>query len=156
MTTTQKAATIRNELKTFGINSRMVSVSVPHYGSIRVVIRVATVALSLVEAVANKHESIDRDQFGEILSGGNTFVWVSYSDEARDALAAPYLPAVLAAEGQIRDNSLITVKGAGEAKLGKGYNGYGISLWGRDGHLGEFDSPRAVAVKIGVLMLEAA
>lgn len=89
MTTTERAATIRAELKALGIGPKQVSVRKLHVGSIHVEILSAQVALAPVEAAANKHESIARDHMtGEILCGGNTYVRVEYSDAVLAPLAA--------------------------------------------------------------------
>jgi len=54
------------------------SVRLEHYTAYQIDVK-KVVPLSKVEAVANQYESIDRcEHSGEILSGGNTFVFVNY------------------------------------------------------------------------------
>lgn len=99
-TTTEAAATIRAALKARGWNARKVSVRASSYStgsSIRVEIKSADVPLSIVEAIANGEEQIDRCGItGEILSGGNRFVTVQYDPAALRELVEP-IDALLAA-----------------------------------------------------------
>ena len=98
MTTTTKeaAARIRRELKTrYGYTGKDVSVRLESYSmgsSIHVKIRRSDIPLSRVESIARKAESIYRDDFGNILGGGNRYVSVDHDREARRAVAAPYIP----------------------------------------------------------------
>lgn len=81
--TTERAAEIRKELKAKGWNTRQVSVRTHLYSmgsSIYVTIKNPAIPLNEVKAIANAHERIDRDQFGDILSGGNRFVFVKYDN----------------------------------------------------------------------------
>lgn len=153
MHTTDHAAAIRQTLKTFGITSRQVSVKTDVYSmgsSIRVSIKDPAISSQLVTMVAEGHESISRDQFGEILSGGNRFVFVGYSHEAAKALAAPYIAAVEAAVAQVVDNTLIPVAGLADCLVGR--HGHITTLWGKDGHIGEFYNVEDVAQKIGAII----
>ena len=137
--TTDRAAQIRAALKAKGWSSRDISVKAEYYSmgsSLHIRIKNPTVPLAPVEAIANAHESIDRDQFGDILSGGNRFVHVGYTSEARDVLAARYAAVITAAQVELdaaSQNSLIPI-GATGYLLGRGYTGFGYSLW-KDGHL---------------------
>ncbi len=87
-----KAQTVRAELKANGINSRQVSVRTDNYGmgsSLHVTIRDAGISPEQVVPIAYKAERISRCEYsGDILSGGNTYVFVGYSDEARDERCA--------------------------------------------------------------------
>ena len=98
MSTQEHAAQIRTELKALGIKARAVSVRCDLYSmgsSIYVTIKDPAVKLDTVQAIAGKAEHIDRDEMsGEILSGGNCFVKVSYADELLATLAAPIVDAV--------------------------------------------------------------
>ena len=89
-TLTEKAATIRKTLKaTLGASARDVAVRCSAGCSIDVTIRNAGFRISDVEAIAMAHEQIDYCAVsGEILSGGNTFVRVEYSDEALAPIVA--------------------------------------------------------------------
>ncbi len=134
--TTARAAIIRQELKAkHKLSSRDVSVKARHYSmgsSIDITIKNPAVALQLVKEVAAPHESIDRDASGEILSGGNRFLHVGYSSEAREAMAAAQLPAVSEAAALLStadDGRLFPIAGTGFL-LGSGrHAGFGFSLW---------------------------
>lgn len=79
-----EAKIIREELKKeLGLNRTKVGVRSPHYGSLVISIHDPSVDLAEVEKIAKRQESIDRcHASGEILSGGNTFVSVNYSEKA--------------------------------------------------------------------------
>lgn len=86
---------ITAELKEAGYNSRKVSVSVKDSGystRIDVTIKDPTVNAQAIEAIVNKHDSYELDErTGEILAGGNTYVFVSYKYGLFDQLASDYL-----------------------------------------------------------------
>lgn len=83
------AAIIRKTLKRqHKITARQVSVK-SESCSVRITIKDPTVKLADVEAIARPQEDISRDGRGDILQGGNTFVFVKYSDEALAPTAAP-------------------------------------------------------------------
>lgn len=102
------AATIRKALKSqHGITSRQVSVRSDH-STVYCTIKDPAVKLATVEEIARPHEHIDRDGYGDILRGGNTFVRAEYSDEALAPLASTIEPHLVAIEqsddpGVIRD-----------------------------------------------------
>lgn len=90
--TAQASQTIRQKLKKLhGITSRQVSVRIKTYtlgSSIYITINDPAVDIREVQNVANKHERVDYDQFtGEILCGGNTHLFVGYSDAAAEIYA---------------------------------------------------------------------
>ena len=85
----EHAAIIRGKLKAAGITSRRVSVRITPGGSIRATIKDLRVRKAVVLDACAGHEHIDRDQGGEILSGGNRFVFVDYDDEVVRDAAAP-------------------------------------------------------------------
>lgn len=93
-TTAQKAATIRAALKSeLGLNSRAVSVRCSAGGhSINVeVLAPIGDKFEQIKRIANAQESVRYDErSGEILSGGNTFVFVSFSSAMIDAEAKNY------------------------------------------------------------------
>lgn len=139
-----EAKTIRDALKAeLGLTARQVGVRTSGGGSVNITIKDPTVVKSKVEAIAKRSEHIDRCSVTqEILGGGNTFVFVKYSDAARATMAAPYLAAVEAAAADIRGQSITPI----------GETGYGLSntydnssrdglfkLWAPDrgGHIGE-------------------
>lgn len=95
MTTKQK---IQDQLKANGYNSRMVSVRENRGGlneSFTLTIRDASVNGATVKAIAESLEEVRRcPASGEILTGANIFIWVEYTDEVENQMAAAYLPAV--------------------------------------------------------------
>lgn len=154
--TTERAAIIRKALKeTHKWSSKDVSVRANHYSmgsSIEISIKNPDVKIDAVKAIASEHERIDRDEMtGEILSGGNRFVNVGYSQEARQALTARMLPAVEAAAVKLTNEPkyLIPIDGT-TLLLGAGRHGfaYGFSVWqgGETGsHLAEVCSREEAA-----------
>jgi hypothetical protein len=83
---------IRSELKNkLGYNSKQVSVRQNAHSTITFTVRDASVDFEAVEKFAAEFEKIDRCEYThEILSGGNTFVYVRSTDEVKLALTAPY------------------------------------------------------------------
>lgn len=82
--TNDKIKAIREELKNAGFNSRKVSVRKEYAGcSSLIEVKVKTlVALDEIEEIVKKYETISRDEYtSEVLSGGNTFIKVSYDPE---------------------------------------------------------------------------
>lgn len=76
-----KAQQVAAKLKAIGITSRQVSCR-GDYNSVNCYIKDVRIDPKTVEAIAKQYESIDRcDYSGEILSGGNTFVFVKYDWE---------------------------------------------------------------------------
>lgn len=157
MTTTERAAEIRKALKAqYGWTSRQVSVVADLYSmgsSIRIRIKDPSVHLATVKAVATPHESVRYCEVsGEILSGGNRFVDVSYSHEACEAFRAKYLEAVKAAAAKASGSSLIPVEGT-PFLVGRG-DGNRYSLWG-ERHICESYGPEGLAEAIGIRMVPA-
>jgi len=78
----EKAQELRKELKAIGISNKDVSVRVKPctYSEVMdVKIKNLDVDIRKVQELAMKYEEINRDEFsGEILSGGNDFVFVDY------------------------------------------------------------------------------
>lgn len=70
------AAIIRQELKTKGWNASKISVKASS-GAVRVTIKTPGISLATVREIAEQHESIRRDGWGEILLGGNLYIFVS-------------------------------------------------------------------------------
>ena len=82
----QKAAEIRSQLKTLGYTSRDVSVRSDH-NSLDITIRRNGLKVKAIRDIANSAEKIDRcESSGEILSGGNTYVFIRFSDDVRDSM----------------------------------------------------------------------
>ncbi len=89
--TVEASTKIRAALKAAGYGTKDVSVKNDSYSmgsSVHVRIKRATVPKDAIEAIANKHESVRRDDSGEILSGGNMFVSVDYAHGALDEYTA--------------------------------------------------------------------
>ena len=81
MTTSEKAASIRKELKkTLGYNNRMAAVkSSP--GCITVRCKVAGLDVKAIYSIASKFKNVYYDELtGEVLAGGNTYVFVKDED----------------------------------------------------------------------------
>jgi hypothetical protein len=158
MTTAERSAAIRKALKaTHGWTSKHVSVVTHEYAggsSIRISIKDPAVPLSAVKAIADGHESVRYDHYsGEILSGGNRFVFVDYHHDAVLAFRAKYLPAVKAAVGSLAPGrSLMPVEGT-PFHVGLGRDGNRLSLWGET-HLVESYGPEGLAEAIGARMTE--
>lgn len=82
----EQAKKIREELKKIGITSKQVSVT-SDYSSVDCKIKDFTIDPELVSNIAKKYERIRYCEFShEILSGGNSFVFVSYDWQAESAL----------------------------------------------------------------------
>lgn len=78
MTDNERLAAIRKELKEHGYNNRRVSVRYDGY-AIWVTVKEFEIDIKEIENIANKYENYSIDErTGEILSGGNTFVFVDY------------------------------------------------------------------------------
>lgn len=85
MNTNTPAARIRSNLKAAGIPAKAVSVRSRHTGSVEVVVKSLAVDFRKVKEIAQQEENIRRcEATGEILSGGNTYVFVTLGDEALD------------------------------------------------------------------------
>ncbi len=102
-----KADRARAMLKKAGYNARQVSVRWRHYSSIIFTVRCAKVDIDTVKEIAGHVENIHRDQWGEILSGGNTFTGVQITDDVKRAVAEPFLfpafTAIMEAKGLGKD-----------------------------------------------------
>lgn len=156
MTVTEKTAAIRAALKAKGYTSKQVSVRAERFSmgsSITVRIKDATVPLSVVRDIAFPYGHIDRCAItGEILSGGNTYLEVEYTREARQAHSDAYAERVEAAVARVYDNVLIEVEGT-PYSVGQGHRG-GVAVWGGARVQQAYDVPGAAAV-IGALMVES-
>lgn len=115
MTTTKEAAaTIRQALKARGWNSRMISVRGDNYSlgsSIRVTIKSDSIPMQVVRDIATGVEEIDRCEVtGEILSGGNRFVFVDYDADVLVDMTYSILQALEALEG-MSEGTIDTIRG---------------------------------------------
>lgn len=96
----EAAGRIRAALKARGWGPRQVSVRSRSYSmgsSIDVAILGLAVPFAEVARIAKEEERVDRDDRGEILSGGNRFVSVDHDPLALVSLAETILPEVEAA-----------------------------------------------------------
>lgn len=95
VTTDPVVLAIRTDLKAIGYSAAKVSVRRRPGGierSIHITIRDASVDHVKVAEIGDGYESIRRcEASGDILGGGNTYVWIHWSDEARAAKAAPFM-----------------------------------------------------------------
>jgi len=142
--TAQAAAEIRTTLKReHGWSSRQVSVKSDLYAngsSIRIVIKDAAVPSTTVERVAKAHEHVRYcEMSGEILSGGNLFVDVSYAASALAPLVEPL--GVLLATVEADPGRFVELPGGWEAQKDPGAGDYwrawrgetpDLHCWGRD------------------------
>ena len=79
MTDRERIAAIRQALKEHGYSNRKVGVRYDGY-AIWLTIKDLAIDIKEIEQLSKEYESYDRDEFtGEILSGGNTFVFVNYA-----------------------------------------------------------------------------
>jgi len=86
-TESSPAASIRKSLAALGFTSREVSVRSDR-NSFRITIKTPVLGSKTVKDIAKRFEKIDRcERSGEILGGGNTFVFVDHSDQIKTALA---------------------------------------------------------------------
>lgn len=133
-TAAESTKIIRTALKSIGISNRRVSVRAENYSmgsSINIEIKDATIAMSTVKAIAETQERIDRCEItGDILSGGNRYLHISYSPEASAERAAPYIESVreaMEAIGREPTNALTSITGT-EILVGSDRMG-GFQLW---------------------------
>lgn len=167
-TVARAAAEIRSALKAkHGWTSRDVSVVSESYSggtSIRIRIKRPGISKAAVEAIAFPEKHIRYCEVtGDILSGGNRFVFVDYTAEALTGLGAPYVEAVKAAIAatEVGSNGLAPVAGT-PYHVGRP-DEYTVTLWdgsfrgrfwaGRD-ECAVLNAAKAVAAKIGTLTLE--
>lgn len=89
---TEKAAIVRKSLKEIGITSKQVSVKSAYSGyddKLTINIKDLTVSRQAVENIARQFEEYERDErSGEILQGGNTYIFIDYDYDARRAAAS--------------------------------------------------------------------
>lgn len=162
-----KAAEIRKLYKAKGWTSRQISVrSAPctYSSSIDITIKDPTIPMGPVKKIAAEFESIRRcEASGEILGGGNTFVSVEYSREAREQMAAKFvekIKAAVPAEGEF--SVLNKVEGTKGKYMVDRRHSMTLNLWVNDScHRAVHDDEyghihMAVEVAMAELELEAA
>lgn len=118
MTNKELGTAIRADLKKAGYNSRDISVRVSDAGySTRVNVKIKTPAVYLrdVEKQLRKFESIDRDEVtGEVLMGGNVYVFVEYDYNVKDLIPAEYNERAAAILADIGDKDGCTISNSGD------------------------------------------
>lgn len=91
----ETAQQIRADLKAAGYKARDISVRCNNIGyssAVRITIKKANIRKSDIEAIAKKYENIDRcDISGEILLGGNTYIFVDYDNDVFNHVYENYL-----------------------------------------------------------------
>lgn len=76
-TATDIAKDIRAELKEMGFNSKKISVRKRDCNVVLVTMKDESIDREKIEQLAKRHEAVDYcEKTGEILAGGNTFVFV--------------------------------------------------------------------------------
>ena len=95
MSAKEIAAEIRKDLKKLGYTPRQVSVRSEYFSmgsSVSITVKDITCDFDAIDRIARSYERIRRCEYtGEILSGGNTYVSVSWDWALRQAVAEPYL-----------------------------------------------------------------
>jgi len=133
-----EAKEIRKVLKDAGFNSRRVSVRHEHYSmgsSLHVTIRDASIEKQEIEKLVRSFERIDRCSYtGEILSGGNTFMYIRYSAEAALARVEKIADKIQSAIDKLPDesNTLEKVEGS---NIMIGRTGGHFTVWGESGFM---------------------
>jgi len=88
-----EAKELRKELKKLGISNKDVSVRMEHSGTIKVIVKNLSINIEDIEKLAHKYSRIDYDAItGEILAGGNTYVFVSYDWQVLRKEGEKFLP----------------------------------------------------------------
>jgi len=127
----ETAKKIRESLKAAGYGPKRVAVRNHSYSmgsSVNVTVKDATANLKEIEAIAHENENVRRCEYsGEILSGGNTFVFVAWSREAEQAMAEPFLAAAEAAFEKAGDTVHANVQGTG-LTITKSH--HDVTVWG--------------------------
>ena len=135
----QDAAKIRAEYKQLGWGRKHVSVTCSNYSmgsSVSVRIKSPEVDKEKAEQIATGiAESISRDQWGDILNGGNRYVHVEHTSECRAIMARRYWDALAEAVGRLDPESRSTLERVTDS-INVGQDGAGwLQLW-IDGHAG--------------------
>jgi hypothetical protein len=127
--------------------------------SIHVEIKHPEVCETEAKRIAEGHKSVRRCEItGDILSGGNRYVSVSYSSECEAALAAPYLEALteavegLKAEGLRGTGAHREIAGPFEASVTLEHVGY-ARLWVGARREIEFSTSTPEGMKHGAFLL---
>jgi len=129
---TDTAKLIRSALKTLGYGPRDISIRARTTGSVDVTIKRADVALDVIEPVVHQFEHVRRcESSGEILTGGNTFVTIDYSDSA--LIDATRLVAAHRSQGRTVFGALHIGADAADADT--------VHVWEDHSHVGQYGEP---------------
>ena len=122
---------IRQELKALRYGTRQVSVRTSGAGysdSIRITIKDVSINEKEIEKIADKYESIRYDDYtGEILSGGNLYIFVEYDYNVVQNAAEPYrelAKEVIETAGNESKTVFIMEKNGKELYYYSGHNGH--------------------------------
>lgn len=125
------AKKIRTALKTAGYGTKRVGVRNSNYAggsSVRVTIKDPQANFDEVKQIAKDFQRVSYCEYsGEILSGGNFFVFTEWTEEARDARAEPFIPAVKEAFAHLGTLPRDTHANIGETDLTLSREGSGCS-----------------------------
>ena len=158
---TDAAAEVRAALKKAGFSSKQVSVRAEYFSlgsAINVRIKDGQVPLPLVKDIAEGKERISRCEItGEILGGGNRYVNLSISPEAKALKARRFIEAVEKAAYVLGDASDGTLQPIVPGYyIGKGLHNSGFSLWGEHGHIQNCWALKDVAYALAIEKEKAA
>ena len=92
----EKAAEVRKQLKEIGITSKQVSVKSGYCGysdKLNITIKDLSVKEQTVKEIAKQYEEYERDErSGEILEGGNTYVFIEFDYDTKRKAMEEMLP----------------------------------------------------------------
>ena len=94
---------IQNDLKAAGVPRAAYSIRVENCGysvSVRIKIKDLAILPDDVKRIALHYQEYERDVSGEILQGGNTYVFVDYDWKTLDDASAPYREKAAAIRGK--------------------------------------------------------
>jgi hypothetical protein len=155
MNATESAAAIRVEYKRKGWTPKDVSVRSEYFSmgeAVRITIKSAAVPLRDARAIAEKYDRMRRCEYsGEILSGGNLYVSVSVSEEARKAKAAQFVPAVERAIALLNPDDNILQPIVPGYHVGRNPN-TSFSLWGESRHIIQASNAAEIAYELAVAL----
>lgn len=159
ITDAEAAKTIRREIKAeLGLNARQVSVRC-HGGSISVTIKVPH-AKKPIQAIAARQEIVRRCEYsGDILSGGNRFVSVSYGAGAFDEIIEAHGLVDVAERALAKPQYIVDIEGEGVGfSIGEDGSEYiwieGDSCGHRLNNGWGTDDPRRIACHIAETLLD--
>lgn len=148
--TTLRSDLIKNMKKVTGYNSRQVSVSMKR-SSIRFTIRDGNVSLKTLKEFAETYEKIDRCPVSnEVLQGGNTFVFITYSEKVKQVFVSTYEKAVKTAIEELKtlkEHQLADIKGT-NCCIGTAFNGCDFILYSDSFSSRQFSSIDSICVHI--------